>query len=342
MIIAERQIHHRADDDLTADHDRTLLDLVHAQNTRLRGIEDRGRHQRAIDTTIGDGEGAALHVGHRQLPIAGLPAEIADFLFDLGDRHLVGIAHHRNHKALVGADSDADMGVLLVDQVIAIDLGIDRRDFLERMHHGLGEKAHEAQLDAMLLLEQVLVLVAQVHHRLHVHLVEGGQHGGGVLRILEAARNGLAQAGDLHALFARRVIGGNRSARRGRRRRSGGLCSRSRSGGRSRRGGGRRTGQGREHIFLEHLTRLAGTGNAGGVEIVLVDQLLRRGSRSPVGRLDRLGTSSIGGRNFGLGRCRSGSGGRRGGSSGTGSNGTQQCPDIDGFARLGSDGFENA
>jgi hypothetical protein len=119
-------------------------------------------------------------------------AKAADFLFDLGNRHLVGIAHHRHDKALVGADSHADMAVVLVDDVGAVDLRIDRRDFLQRMGHRLGEEAHEAELHAVLLLEQVLVLFAQIHHRAHVHLVVGGQHGGRVLRILQPAGDGLS------------------------------------------------------------------------------------------------------------------------------------------------------
>ena len=84
--------------------------------------------------------------------------EPADLLLDLGDRHLVGIAHHRHDEALLGADGDADMGVVLVDDVGAVDLGVDRRDFLQRVRHGLGEEAHEAELHAVLLLEDVLVL----------------------------------------------------------------------------------------------------------------------------------------------------------------------------------------
>src|SRR6478609_11400569 len=56
VVIGKRQIHHRPRDDLAAMHHRPLLDLVHAEDRRLRGIEDRRRHQRAVDTAIGDGE----------------------------------------------------------------------------------------------------------------------------------------------------------------------------------------------------------------------------------------------------------------------------------------------
>ena len=79
-------------------------------------------------------------------------------LLDLGDAHLIGIAHDRHDKALVGADRHTDMGIVLVDDVRTVDLGVDRRNFLQRMRHRLGEEAHEAKLHAMLLLEHVLVL----------------------------------------------------------------------------------------------------------------------------------------------------------------------------------------
>mmetsp|Transcript_8427 Transcript_8427/g.18508 ORF Transcript_8427/g.18508 Transcript_8427/m.18508 type:complete len:214 (-) Transcript_8427:552-1193(-) len=51
----------------------------------------------------------------------------------------------------------------------------------------------------MQLLELPLVLVAQSDQRPHVHLLEGGQHGGGVLGLLEALRDPLPHAGHLHA-----------------------------------------------------------------------------------------------------------------------------------------------
>src|SRR6267142_2628204 len=74
VIVGQRQIHHRADLDLAADHHRTLLDLVHAQNAGLRRVEDRRRHQRAIDAAVGDGEGAALQLVDLELAVAGAAA----------------------------------------------------------------------------------------------------------------------------------------------------------------------------------------------------------------------------------------------------------------------------
>jgi hypothetical protein len=74
------------------------------------------------------------------------------------------------------------------------------------MADSLGEEAHEAELHAVLLLKQLLVLLAEFHHRAHVHLVVGGQHGGGVLRIFQATRDGLAQLGHAHAFFAHLIF----------------------------------------------------------------------------------------------------------------------------------------
>ncbi|ENN89592.1 hypothetical protein RHSP_59795 [Rhizobium freirei PRF 81] len=323
MIVGERQIHHRADDDLAADGDRTLLDLVHAENARLRRIQNRRGHQRTVDAAVRDGEGAALHVGHRKLTVAGCLAEAADFLLDLGDRHLVGIAHDRNDQALVRADGNADVAVVLVDDVGAVDLGVNGRQFLQRVRDGLGEEAHEAELHAMLLLEDVLVAVAQVHHSLHVHLVVGGEHGGGVLCILEALGDRLAQARHLHTLFAAGILDGSRGA--------GGNRS-GRCGGRSRSG----LGDSGDNIALQHLAALAAAIDLIGGEIVFSKQLsssrCRRHGRSRGGDGGSCNRSSSG-----RGRCRRGSLCRSSGSAVAGGDLAEQRAEAYGFAGLGND-----
>jgi hypothetical protein len=74
----------------------------------------------------------------------------------------------------------------------------------------LGEEAHEAQADAMLLLEAFAIFVARRHHRRHVDVVERRQHRRGVLRRLQPLGDRLAHARHLDALFlaARRTAGG--------------------------------------------------------------------------------------------------------------------------------------
>ena len=73
-------------------------------------------------------------------------------------------------------------------------------NFFSAVHGRLDEEAHEPELDAVLLLELVLVPVAQLDHRLHVDLVERGQDRGGRLRLHEALGDALAQPRHRHAL----------------------------------------------------------------------------------------------------------------------------------------------
>jgi hypothetical protein len=92
----------------------------------LRRVEDRRRHQRAVDAAVGDREGAAGQVGDAELAVARLVAELGDSLLDLGKGARIGVAQHRHHQALRRADGDTDVVVVLVDQLVALDLGIDR------------------------------------------------------------------------------------------------------------------------------------------------------------------------------------------------------------------------
>ena len=75
-----------------------------------------------------------------------------------GERHLLDVAEHRHGQAAIGADGDAKVHVVVIDDVVAVDLGVDALEFLQRQHDRAGEEAHEAQPDAVDLLEALLVL----------------------------------------------------------------------------------------------------------------------------------------------------------------------------------------
>ena len=101
-----------------------------------------------------------MHLLQRELALAGARAEIGDLRFDLGEAEVIGVAQHRHDQAALGADGDADVVIVLVDDVLAVDLGIDRGDLLQRLHGGFDEEAHEAELDAVLLLEGLAIVAA--------------------------------------------------------------------------------------------------------------------------------------------------------------------------------------
>jgi hypothetical protein len=150
---------------------------------------------------VGDREGAAGEFLDRDLAVLGLLAELGDLLLDLGQAHLVGIAQDRHHQATRAADGDADVEVAVIDDVIAVDRGVQHRVLLQRGNRGLDEEGHEAEAHAVLLLELVDVLLAHLHHRTHVHFVEGGQDGIGRLRLHQALGDAGAEARHRHALL---------------------------------------------------------------------------------------------------------------------------------------------
>ena len=151
---------------------------------------------------------------------------------DLGEAHAVGVAQYRHNQAALGADGNADMVIVLVDDIVAVDLGVDRGDILQRLHRSLNEEAHQAELHAVLLLEGVAIVAAKLHYAAHIHVVERGEHGGAVLRLLESLGDGLAEPRHAHALFARCIVLGHGRTRRwwnlwlalAREQRLGGLC----------------------------------------------------------------------------------------------------------------------
>ena len=153
---------------------------------------------------------------------------------------VLDVAQHRRDQAFLGGDGDRDVGVAVVDHVGAVDRGIDHRIFLQRVGGGLGEEAHEAELDAVGLLERLAEFLAHRHHLAEVDLVERGQHGDGILRLHHALGDALADAGHRHALFRTRAAGRGRAA---------GLDV-------------------VDQVFLGHLVVATGAGDVGRIDLV--------------------------------------------------------------------------
>ena len=144
------------------------------------GVDSKPEH-----AAVGDGEGAAGHLLDGQRAFLGALAELGDGLLDLGEAHPVGVADDRHDQPLGRRHRDRDVEIIVIDDLVALDAGVDRGHVLRGERDRLHEKAHEAQADAVLLLEQILVAGARVDHRRHVDVVERRQQRGGVLRFLE-------------------------------------------------------------------------------------------------------------------------------------------------------------
>ena len=152
----------------------------------------------------------------------------------------VGVAEHRHDQALRRADGDADVVVVLEDHLVALDLGVQAREGLQRADARLDEERRDAEADAVRFLNASLRRSRSAISARHVHLVEGGEHGRRALRLDEVARDRQAPLRHAHALSAR--VPGVRGGAGGERRRRGGAWPRAAGSrrGRWRRGAARR------------------------------------------------------------------------------------------------------
>src|SRR5690606_38299150 len=84
VVVRQGQVVDGTDDDLAVFHDGPLLRGVHAQDGRLRRVDDgRGQHG-AEYAAVGDREGAAGQLFNAELAVLGLLAEFGDLLLDVG------------------------------------------------------------------------------------------------------------------------------------------------------------------------------------------------------------------------------------------------------------------
>ncbi len=84
-------------------------------------------------------------------------------------------------EAPVQRDGDADVDVLVVEDGVALDGGVDDGVLAQRLHGGARDERHVGELDAVALLVLVLFLFAQLDDAGHVHLEDGVDVGAGLL-----------------------------------------------------------------------------------------------------------------------------------------------------------------
>ena len=202
VVVGEGEIHHRPDLHLAIDGDRTRLDRVHAEDGGLGRVEDRRGKDGAVDAAVGDGEDAAFEIGQGKFSFAGALGDLGEGLFDPGQVELVAVAEDGNHQAFLGADGDADVVIVLLDDLLALDPGVDGGDGPQGVDGGLDEEGHEAEFHPVLGLEDGLDLGAEGDELGEIGLVEGGEDGGGVLGADEAVGDFAAERGETAAGFA--------------------------------------------------------------------------------------------------------------------------------------------
>ena len=123
------------------------------------------------------------------------PAEIGNEVFEDTNRNGVRDAGEPGVAgatiSISGPDGYADIVIVMIDNIAAVDARIDRRIFLEGFDAGLDEELHQAELDTVLLGEMLLVTPAQPLYPRHVRFVERRQHGGLLTGLQQACGDSL-------------------------------------------------------------------------------------------------------------------------------------------------------
>lgn len=199
VVVGKGNVHHRADLNLAVNSNGSLLNGVHAQNGALGHVDNGSTHHRAKDTTVRDGEGTAGQVLNGNLAITGLGSVLGNALLNLDKRQRLSVADDGGDETLGGGNGNRDIDIVVVDDRVTLDSGVDSGQLLKSVARSLDEGRHESKLDVVLLQDGILVVRAELHEVGHVDLVEGGERGSVLLRLLQALGDGLTHAVHLDA-----------------------------------------------------------------------------------------------------------------------------------------------
>lgn len=207
MVVCQRDDHDRTNDNLSVDNDGLVLDGVHAEYGSLRQVDNWRAEQATEDATVRavinrvnlpishayihgrkteneHGKSATRHIFNGQFAIARLLAEFRDPFLDIQESHPLCIPQYRRDETLGCSNRDAQIDIIAINDRVALDARVRRRDLLEREDGRAGKCGHEPELDIVLLQDLVLELAPHLHERGHVDLVEGRERRRGVLRLL--------------------------------------------------------------------------------------------------------------------------------------------------------------
>lgn len=105
VIVGQSHVHDGTGQDLATDDDGSHLGGVHAKDSALRRVDDRGAHHGAENATIGDGESATGHVLNGDLAFASLLGEVSQALLQVVEAHILAVSDNGNDKASRGGHS---------------------------------------------------------------------------------------------------------------------------------------------------------------------------------------------------------------------------------------------
>ena len=197
MIVGQSDVHDRSRNNLRSFYDRTDFRGMHAENCTLRHVYYWSSHHGAEDTSVCDGESTTREVLQSDLAIASFQGKISETLLKVSEAIVLAIAHYGHNETCWGRDSSADVDEVTVNHLVVIDDSVDDWLLLERLHRGLHESAHEAELHTMFLHKGILNFLTHIDKVSHINFVESGEKSIGVLSLFQAASDRLAHLAHL-------------------------------------------------------------------------------------------------------------------------------------------------
>jgi hypothetical protein len=194
VVVGKSNVHDGASKNLATDNDGTDLGSVHAEDSTLRHVDDRGAHHAAEDTTVGNSESSSSHIFKGDLSFTSALGQIGKLNLKMVEVHFLAVADDWDDKTSRSGDSSADINEITVNHLVVINNSVDNGLLLEGLYGGLHESRHEAKLGSVLLLEGVLHVLTDFHKGAHINFVESSERSIGVLRLLKTLADSLAHA----------------------------------------------------------------------------------------------------------------------------------------------------
>ena len=132
MVERDRDVADLADDDLSVANDGAWADPVHTEDPDLRVI-DQGGHEHAAELAgARDRERAVAELFRLQRAGACRLGEPRDLGGKSFERLGVAGTDDRDDEPVLGLDSDADVEPVEVDDLLAVEPGVQLRELLQR------------------------------------------------------------------------------------------------------------------------------------------------------------------------------------------------------------------
>jgi len=184
VVVSQSNLHDGSGDNLVILDYGAEVGGVHAEDRRLRRVDDGRAHHASKHASVAHSESPSTHVFGRDGTVFGLQPLVPDVLFNVCNILIVDVPNDGHLEPLWATDGHTHIDEAAVEDVVAVDHRVHNGLLLQSLRTGFEEESHEAQFDAVGLGELILEFGSDVDDVAHVDLVESCEQGVLVLRRL--------------------------------------------------------------------------------------------------------------------------------------------------------------